>query len=183
MNRDTKGKFVSKKEYIKRTVRDRKIKFALFVIIIALGMAATIDIFDIPEQTEILSPYTPRWEVESMTVREVELTHDEKLRIYIRDKFGIENAKTVYAIIKCESGWNDQAYNHNTNGTLDIGLMQINSINWDIVDMSMADLLDPYKNVDAGYIIWDRADGVVDGKGSFAPWYAIYSSCFVEEMK
>lgn len=181
-NRDRKGKYLSKVAFERSRIKQRKLLFAMFVLYISVGLVAMID-FKRPEVTETLSPYAPTWKLESMTVREVKLTPDEELRIYIRNKFGIENAKTVYALIKCESGWNPEAYNHNTNGSLDIGLMQINSINWEMVGMGIAELTDPYKNVDAGYVIWDRADGIVDGEGSFAPWYAIYSSCFVEEMK
>jgi len=42
------------------------------------------------------------------------------------------NTKTAEAIIDCESKWNTQAININTNKTLDAGLWQINSIHKDI---------------------------------------------------
>lgn len=44
----------------------------------------------------------------------------------VSEKYGI-NPEIFYAIAKIESGFNPYAYRKNRNGTVDIGLMQINS--------------------------------------------------------
>ena len=51
----------------------------------------------------------------------------------------------MYKIIQCESAWNPDAYHVNTNGSVDLGLVQINSIHKDI---SNADKLDFKKSID-----------------------------------
>lgn len=51
----------------------------------------------------------------------------------------------ILMIVKCESNFNPIALNGNKNGTVDIGLVQVNSIHKDI---SVQDRLDPYKSID-----------------------------------
>ena len=51
----------------------------------------------------------------------------------------------AYAIIQCESGWNPEAYNINTNRTADFGLWEINSIHKNI---STVDKFDPVKSTE-----------------------------------
>lgn len=64
--------------------------------------------------------------------------------------------EVLYALIWHESGAQEDAINHNTNGTVDIGLMQVNSVNWERFDEMGIDVHDPYGNVDAGvYLLWE----------------------------
>lgn len=55
------------------------------------------------------------------------------------------NPFEMYAIIKCESEWNVDAFHVNTNGSVDFGVAQINSIHKDI---STGDKLDYRKAID-----------------------------------
>lgn len=56
----------------------------------------------------------------------------------------------LWAIAKAESSFNPSAINHNSNGTLDVGLMQVNSIWTDQLGPTWAYLHDPCTNVMAG---------------------------------
>ena len=49
----------------------------------------------------------------------------------ILDIFGLADFKVARAIAKAESGLNCEAYNVNTNRTIDYGVFQLNSIHWD----------------------------------------------------
>jgi len=71
---------------------------------------------------------------------------------------GLEDPKHADALISCESKWDDQAKGHNTNGTYDLGLWQINSIHKDI---SNTDKLD-YKQATK----WAIAKRLNDGNWS-----------------
>jgi len=54
------------------------------------------------------------------------------------------------AIAKAESNFNPSATNHNRNGTVDVGLMQINSIWADQLGSTWNDIFDPCTNVMVG---------------------------------
>jgi Transglycosylase SLT domain len=57
----------------------------------------------------------------------------------------------IVGIAKHESGLNTEAINHNTNGTLDAGLAQLNSSNWGWLGIhSLAQALDPCTNLRGG---------------------------------
>ena len=95
---------------------------------------------------------------------------------YICDVFGVFNCQVALAVMKAESGGNSEAWNSNNNGTLDIGLWQINSINWDTCGMSMSDLLDPYKNTDCAKMLYVNADS------TFTPWVVFNTNGFVNRL-
>jgi hypothetical protein len=61
----------------------------------------------------------------------------------------------VLALMWRESGFQVDAVGHNTNGTQDSGVMQINDVNkgWLQEDHGITNLMDPYQNIDAGTII------------------------------
>lgn len=64
--------------------------------------------------------------------------------------------EVLCAIIWHESGAQDDAINYNTNGTVDVGLMQINSVNWERFAGMGIDVHDSYGNIDAGvYLLWE----------------------------
>lgn len=59
----------------------------------------------------------------------------------------------LWAVADTESGHNPQAINRNTNGTYDIGVMQINSIHFKRFGLVPEDLYDPRINILVGAII------------------------------
>jgi soluble lytic murein transglycosylase-like protein len=61
------------------------------------------------------------------------------------EEYGLDS-QIVGKIISCESGGNQRAINTNKNGSVDKGLLQINSVH-DIGDL---DLFDPVDNLDFG---------------------------------
>jgi soluble lytic murein transglycosylase-like protein len=58
----------------------------------------------------------------------------------------------VKAVMECESGGNAKAINHNTNGSHDAGLMQINSCNhaWLREELGITDFYDPRQSIQCG---------------------------------
>lgn len=61
--------------------------------------------------------------------------------------------RIAYAVCMAESGGNPNARGVNTNGTDDVGLMQINSVHVPRL-ISSNDRLDPNKNMQAAYSIY-----------------------------
>jgi hypothetical protein len=126
--------------------------------------------FDLPEfnieEQEFVQPI-----IEMVLPFEVETDIEQ----YICDTFGAFNCQVALAVMQAESGGNPEAWNANDNGTLDVGLWQINSINWDTCEMTMSDLLDPYNSTDCAKILYDRA-------GSFNPWVAFLNSSFLNHI-
>lgn len=74
--------------------------------------------------------------------------------------------------IQYESGWNPNATNNNTNGSIDRGLWQINSIHttarWWPADVNT--LFNPEYNTRCALEIWTAA-------GSYSPWYGYRNDC------
>lgn len=67
------------------------------------------------------------------------------------------NVKVAYAICEAESGGNPNATGYNTNGSTDMGLMQVNSIHADMVSGDLQSLYDPATNVRIAYAIYQSA--------------------------
>lgn len=80
------------------------------------------------------------------------------------------DTKRMIATAICESGMNPEAWNVNNNGSVDRGLLQVNSVH----GFKPSDLFNPEKNVRAGYKVWLR-----QGEGA---WYAQGTECFVKEL-
>ncbi len=59
-------------------------------------------------------------------------------------------APIMTGIAQHESGLDPAAINHNPNGTVDVGLAQVNSSNFGWLGLTMADALDPCLNLKAG---------------------------------
>lgn len=168
---------------------DRATKFKLtktitFILIILIGLLLLVhkvalwnNMYKIVYTPSSLEFNLPSWEVEKREVAvpiikvEFQAEVETDIEQYICDTFGHFNCQVALAVMKAESGGNPEAWNANDNGTLDVGLWQINSINWDTCGMSMSDLLDPYNNTDCAKIIYDRS-------GSFDPWVAYWSGGF-----
>lgn len=72
---------------------------------------------------------------------------------YICEKFG-SDCQIALAVAKAESGLREEAININSNGTIDMGIFQINSVHWKKPGCNPKSLLDGYKNTDCAYQIW-----------------------------
>jgi hypothetical protein len=79
------------------------------------------------EQRQPITIVSPLADVIDEPVVFKDLTETEQM---ILDTFGLENYKIARAIAKAESGMRCDAFNINTNNTIDYGLYQINSIHW-----------------------------------------------------
>ncbi len=106
---------------------------------------------------------------------------------YICEKWGPFDCRVALSVAKAESGMREGAFNVNTNGSVDIGIFQINSIHWDVTNRegcSLKEIVDQYKNVDCAFRIWDGADGNLgDGKGNFGAWVAFNSGSFKAHLQ
>lgn len=100
-----------------------------------------------------------------------DLTPIEQL---ILDIFGVKDYKVARAIAKCESNFNCDAINVNTNGTVDYGVFQINSIHWKRFG-GLKNLVTCEQQVRAAYEIYKEQGA--------NPWVATGTKCFVGELK
>jgi len=104
---------------------------------------------------------------------------EDDVEKYIYEVFGLGSYKMAIAVSKCE-GLNHppDGFNVNTNNSIDVGYMRINSIHFKTEGCSLLEVATPKGNIDCGYKIWDRADGEEgNGKGSFAPWVGYTNGC------
>ncbi len=87
---------------------------------------------------------------------------------YIDSKFG-SAAPTARKIASCESGYRETAINTNTNGSIDIGVFQMNTIHDGGNRTAFAhDMLYYKTNVDKAYALYVSS-------GGFGPWYSSQS--------
>lgn len=81
---------------------------------------------------------------------------------YITQKFGWQ-APLAIAVFTAESGLRKDAVGHNTNGTLDVGIAQINTVHCGKVgDNCIEKLKSPKTNIDVAYQIYKSS--------GFYPW-------------
>ena len=83
---------------------------------------------------------------------------DTDLEKYICDKFGTFECKTALAVSLAENGTRQRdRFNINTNGTIDVGIFQINSIHFDKEGCALYQIVDPIQNTDCAYKIWQES--------------------------
>lgn len=103
---------------------------------------------------------------------------------YIYEKWGIENYKLAISIFTAESGLQEDAWHINSNGTIDYGVAQINSVNWKLEGCSLKEIVFAKGNLDCAYKLWDRANGIEgDGIGSFRAWSVAKNGRFLDFLK
>lgn len=90
---------------------------------------------------------------------------DTPLEKYICDKFGTYDCKTALAVAKAESGLREDAFNINTNNTIDVGIFQINSIHFSKPGCSLQEIVFANNNVDCAFLIWQAS-----GWGAWTAW-------------
>ena len=94
---------------------------------------------------------------------------------YICDKWGVFDCRIALAVSKAENGTRQpDRFNVNTNGTIDIGIFQINSVHFKREGCSLAEIVDAYKNVDCAYQIWQEQ--------GWNPWVAFNNGNFADNL-
>ncbi|MEO0289598.1 MAG: transglycosylase SLT domain-containing protein [candidate division WOR-3 bacterium] len=145
--------------------------FICFLIVLAFGIffLKKIDAFFDENTLQFQSPVIlrvqkPIWTEKRQEKIEYIIKYAEGLpkpetpfEEYIFDKWGPVDGKIAIAIARAESGMREEAINVNHNGSLDIGIFQINSVHWKKEGCSPKELFDAYKNVDCAYKIWQAS--------------------------
>jgi hypothetical protein len=99
---------------------------------------------------------------------------DTPLEEYICEKWGAYECRSALAIAYSESGLNEDAYNVNSDGSLDIGVFQVNSTHWDKPGCSPAELFDAKSNVDCAYTIWEAS--------GWNPWVVYQNGAYIKHL-
>lgn len=89
---------------------------------------------------------------------------------YICETFGPYDCKTAIAIARAESRMREDAVNVNTNGTVDLGIFQVNSVHFDREGCSIQELVFARQNVDCAYQIYQEQ--------GWSPWVAFKNGNF-----
>lgn len=101
---------------------------------------------------------------------------------YICDKWGVTECKLAIAVARAEGLKYDKegnvipdAYNVNKNGTFDLGVFQINSVHFKKDMCHLKDMVDPYKNVDCAYEIYQDS--------GWNAWSAFKNGSYAQYLK
>src|SRR3990167_283396 len=168
----------------------------ILTILFAIGISKSIDWFNKHEviKNQIIA-VTLKWPI-TIKAREPQIIEkplvldypeeiDTPLEKYICDKWGIFECKTALAVSKAENGDRIRdRFNINSNGTIDVGIFQINSVHFSKEGCALFQIVDPIQNVDCGYSIWESSDGIVgDGSGSWTPWVTFNNNNFLSHLE
>ncbi len=93
---------------------------------------------------------------------------------YICEKWGVYHCQTALAVSRAESGMREDAFNINSNNTIDVGIFQINSVHFKKEGCSLKDLVDQYKNVDCAYEIYEDS--------GWGAWVSYTNSSFTQHL-
>lgn len=96
---------------------------------------------------------------------------DTDLERYICEKFGQYECKTALAVAKSESKLQEGAFHVNSNGTVDIGIFQINSIHFGRSGCSLKEIASAQGNVDCAYSLWSEQ--------GWHPWVVFKNGSFI----
>lgn len=136
--------------------------------------------FNIPVKVAVFSPVEIKIRkpqvIEKKLVLEYPEEIDTPIEKYICDKWGVYECKTALAVSKAENGTRQpDRFNVNNNGTIDVGIFQINSIHFKKEGCSLAEIVIAEKNVDCAYKIW-KASG-------WSPWVAYKNGNYLGMLK
>ena len=100
----------------------------------------------------------------------------EPIEQYICEKWGVYDCKVALAVTRAESGMREEAFNtYNFNGSLDVGIFQLNSVHFDKPGCSLKEVVDQYKNVDCAYQIYEDQ--------GWSPWVVFNSGSFKDHIE
>lgn len=98
--------------------------------------------------------------------RDIDVPFEYQLHTYnLCKKYGVDY-ELALAVLLYESGGVVDAVNTNTNGTVDKGLMQINSVNykWLEEEIGITNIEDPWQNIEAGVFMLGEFSAKYDDK-------------------
>ena len=136
-------------------------------------------VFNQPVKVKIIAPIEIKERKAQVIEKKMVLDYPEEIDTpiekYICDKFGIYDCKTALAIVKAESGFNEQAFNANSNDSVDLGCWQIN-FPTHLKTITPSDALDCEKATDWAYEKYKR-------DGSFNAWVAYTSGSYLARLE
>jgi len=135
--------------------------------------------FNFPIKIDLLQPIAIKNRepqiIEKKLVLEYPEEIDTPLEQYICDKFGVYDCKTALAVSKAENGDRiPDKFNVNSNGTIDVGIFQINSIHFTEEGCALKEIVDPIRNVDCAWRIWQTS--------GWGPWVAFHTGAFLNHL-
>ena len=115
-------------------------RLAIVIFVVSVSLAALQPYVANAPKAEAVMPYAPL----------AHTTQAKQIKAYIKEVFG-DQADNAYKVLACENGrLNPNAQGHNTNGSVDTGIFQINSIH----NVPSSYLKDWRTNVDIAYQIY-----------------------------
>lgn len=171
----------------KRSFQKYLIILTIFTAIVATGLSVYAVskwfdthkiVFNQPVKVKLVTPVEIQIRKPQIIEKKLTLDYpdeiDTPIEKYICDKFGIYDCKTALAIVKAESGFNDQAFNANTNDSVDLGCWQIN-FPTHLKTITPKDALDCEKATDWAYSKYKR-------DGNFEAWVAYTSGSYLAKL-
>lgn len=111
------------------------------------------------------------------------LTPDQQYLCDVFSKTSQKACVTALAIQRHENGTGVcDRYGINTNGTLDWGFMQINTLHLKRADVKLVDLLDCHANIDFAYKLFVEHGGNRSLKEGFSPWVTYQNGSYKSSM-
>lgn len=140
-------------------------------VLLIEGYSRPIFVVEPKKELEVLSPVVK-------TAMEAEATPKDDIEALIYEIFGAEDYKIARAIAIHENAyiargnkWDAQAFNaRNSDGSLDVGIFQINSVHFSKPNCHFIDMLDARKNIECAKSIYD-----VQG---WSPWVVFQTGAF-----
>ena len=156
-------KKIFKKDYIRVTTDNKWVLVYILTAFMAglLTAGTFIKAYDyfksINQPTELLSPLVGALQPPKVYAKESISCENPRGYLECQVYKGIitwEDHDKLSRIIQCESRWNPEAINKNTNGTYDLGLFQINTVH--SKKINRIDSLDFKKNLDFGIAMFKK---------------------------
>lgn len=94
-------------------------------------------------------------DIYTIDFKPMDIPLDESLQEYAYYKsidYGVQ-PEIIFEIIRRESAYTEHIVGYNNNGTKDLGLCQINEINWEWLKEEGMDVMNSYSNIEAGIYI------------------------------
>lgn len=181
-------KLAKKRSYLKVKLLAGLLVLILIVGLVTAGLKAINSWFETHRfqfNKPVVVTFNPPIEIKEREVetREIvkvigEVPHPADLKTetekYIYEKFGIEDYKIAIAVARSESGLREDAININTNGTIDVGIFQINSVHFKKEFCTLKEVATMEGNVDCAYEIY-KASG-------WSPWVAFKNGAFITKL-